>query len=169
MAVSDFGAPKKIIWNLTLPVQFSSPHAGKGQIPHTLGTKDSQMPGVCPGLGEGWCSSFNLIGALESLSTHVSKTQIATGSKLFSLLTCLPTTTFTLLSIFSPLEMISLIIWETPVFWHAKCSLPVAVRTSKILALKLPITLHHKQVFLPPQVLRPTKIRIENPACSCYS
>ena len=51
VTVSDFGVRKKIIWNLTLPVQVSPPHAGKGQIPHSLGTEDSQLPGVCTG---GW-------------------------------------------------------------------------------------------------------------------
>lgn len=49
MVVGDFGAEKKIVRNLTLQVQFSPPHAGKGQIPHSPGTGDSQMPGVCPG------------------------------------------------------------------------------------------------------------------------
>ena len=29
---------------MTLPVQFSPPHAGKGQIPHSPGTDDSQIP-----------------------------------------------------------------------------------------------------------------------------
>ena len=41
---------------------------------------------------------------LGSLSTRVFETRTATGSELFSLLTCPHTTTFTLLSIFSPLE-----------------------------------------------------------------
>ena len=63
----------------------------------------------------------------------------ATGSELFSLLTCLHTTTFTLPSTFSPLEMISIKIWETPLSWHAKRSLSVAVRISKTRMLKLPI------------------------------
>ena len=62
----------------------------------------------------------------------------ATGSELFSLLTCFHTTTFTLLSIFSPSEMISTKIWETPLSWDVKCSLPVAVRVSKTRVLKLP-------------------------------
>ena len=44
-------APEKIIWDLTLPVQFSPPHAGKGQIPHSPGTEDSQMPGLARGGG----------------------------------------------------------------------------------------------------------------------
>ena len=35
----------------TLPLQFSLPHAGKDQIPHSPGTEDSQMLGVCPGEG----------------------------------------------------------------------------------------------------------------------
>ena len=50
---------------------------------------------------------------LESLSTRVFETRTATGSELFSLLTWPHTTTFTLLSIFSPLEMSSITIWET--------------------------------------------------------
>ena len=49
---------------------------------------------------------------------------------LFSFLTCLYTTTFTLPSIFAPLEKIRMKIWET-LSWHTKCSLPVAVRVSK--------------------------------------
>ena len=40
---------------------------------------------------------------LGSLSTRVFETQTVTGSELFSVLTCPHTTTFTLLSIFSPL------------------------------------------------------------------
>ena len=60
------------------------------------------------------------------------------GSGLFSLLTCLHTTTFTLISIFSPLERISIKILKTPLSCHMKCSLPVAVRVSKTRVLKLP-------------------------------
>ena len=41
---------------------------------------------------------------IGSLSTRVFETRTAIGSKLFSLLTCLHKTTFTLPSIFSPLE-----------------------------------------------------------------
>ena len=48
-----------------------------------------------------------------SLSTRVFETRTATGSEIFSLLTCPHTTTFTLLSIVSPLEMTSIKIWET--------------------------------------------------------
>ena len=62
---------------------------------------------------------------------HVFEMRTATGSELSSLLTCFHATTFTLRSIFSPLEMISTKIWETPLSWLVKCSLPVAVHVSK--------------------------------------
>ena len=64
-----------------------------------------------------------------SLSTRSFETRTATGSDQFSLLTWPHTAT--LLIIFSPLEMSSTKIWETMLSWHAKCSLPVAVRASK--------------------------------------
>ena len=44
---------------------------------------------------------------------RVLETSTATGSELFSLFTWPHTTTFTLLSIFSPLEMSSIKIWKT--------------------------------------------------------
>ena len=78
------------------------------------------------------------VATLGSLSTHVFETRTATGSELFSLLTGFHTTTFTLLSIFSPLEMISTKIWETPLSWQVKCFFPVAVCVSKTRVLKLP-------------------------------
>ena len=68
---------------------------------------------------------------IRSLSTRVYETRTATASELFSLLTCLHKTTFTLPSIFSPLEMCGIKIWETLMPWHAKRSLTVAVRVSK--------------------------------------
>ena len=76
--------------------------------------------------------------SIGSLSTRVFETRTATGSELFSLLTCPHTTTFTLLSIFSPLEISSIKIWRTIPSYPAKCSLPVAVRVSKTRVLKLP-------------------------------
>ena len=75
---------------------------------------------------------------MGSLRKRVFKTQTATGSQRFPLLTCRHTTTFILQSIFSSLETISIKIWETPLPWHVKCSLPVAVRVSKTPVLKLP-------------------------------
>ena len=35
-------------------------HAGKGQIPHSPGTEDSQIPGVCSGVGGGGMLKFRL-------------------------------------------------------------------------------------------------------------
>ena len=80
-------------------------------------------------------SCYLVIG---SLSSHVFETRTATGSELFSLLTCSHTTTFTLLSIFSPLEMNSIKIWEAIRSKNPNCSLSVAVRVSKTRVLKLP-------------------------------
>ena len=82
---------------------------------------------------------------LGSLSTRVFEMRTATGSGLFPLLTCLHTNTFTLLSIVFPLMMITIKIMETPLSWHSKCSLPVAVRISKMRVLKLPIIREPKQ------------------------
>ena len=53
------------------------------------------------------------INILGSLSTRSFETRTATGSEQFSLLTWPHTTTFTLRSIFLPLEMNSTKIWET--------------------------------------------------------
>ena len=79
------------------------------------------------------------IGSLSKCrSKCVFETRTATGSELFSLLPCLHTTTFISLSIFALLEALSLKIWERPLSWRAKYSLPVAVRVSKTGVLKLP-------------------------------
>ena len=78
---------------------------------------------------------------------HVFETRTATGSEPFSLLTCLHSTTFILLSIFSPLEMITMKIWETPLSWHLKCSLPVGIRILKTCVLKLSSDLLHSQIM----------------------
>ena len=53
------------------------------------------------------------IETVENLSTRVFETRTVTGSHLLSLLTCPHTTIFTLLSIFSSLEMSNIKIWET--------------------------------------------------------
>ena len=60
-----------------------------------------------------------------------------TGSELFSSLTCLLTTVFTLLSIFSLTETISLKIWERTLSRYAKCSLPFPSVAQKRRLLKL--------------------------------
>ena len=94
------------------------------------------LPSSCSlaGFIETFCSV-----SLGSLSTRDFETRTASGSALFSLISRLRTITFTLLSTFSPLGMISIKMWETPLSWHAKCSLPVAVRVSKTRVLKLPV------------------------------
>ena len=51
----------------------------------------------------------------------------------FSFFTCLHTTTFIFLSLFALVETTTLKIRERPMSWPAKCSLPVAVRSSKTL------------------------------------
>ena len=88
------------------------------------------------------------IDLLGSLSRRVFETRTVTGSELFSLLPCSHTTTFTLLSIFSPLETSSIKFWETILSWREKCSLPVAVHVLKTRVLKLPIKgIRHHQSF----------------------
>ena len=66
---------------------------------------------------------------------RIFEVRTETRSQLFSLLTCSHTTTFTLLSIFSPSEISSIKIWETIRSRHVKHSL--AVRVSKMRMLKL--------------------------------
>ena len=83
-----------------------------------------------------WCCLHWLLGRL---STRVFETRTATGSELLSVLTSLQTTTFTLLSIFSQLEIILIKIWETPLSLKEKSPLAVAVRVPKTRVLKLPI------------------------------
>ena len=64
-------------------------------------------------------------------SGAVFERRTTTGSAPNSLLTCLHTTTFTLLNIFSPLQMISIRIWEIPLSWHAKCAVQLPSASQK--------------------------------------
>ena len=91
-----------------------------------------------------WDTHFHI----WSLSTSDFETQMAKGSELFSLITRLYTSTFTMLSTFSRLGMISVKMWETPLCWHTECSLPVAVRVSKTRMPKVPQT----KSFIPPDL-----------------
>ena len=75
---------------------------------------------------------------LGSLSSCVFETRAVNESELSSLLICPHLTTFTLLSIVSPLKTSSIKIWETIRSHYEKFSLPVAVRVSKTRVLKLP-------------------------------
>lgn len=61
----------------------------------------------------------------------LNSSSTASGSRRFSTLTCLLTTTFISFSIFSLLETISLKMWERPRPWHVKCPLPVSFCCSK--------------------------------------
>ena len=74
--------------------------------------------------------------SIRSLSRRDFETRTANGSDLFSLVTRLHAITFTLLSHFSALGMISIKMWETPLSWHEKCPLPVAFHVSKTRVLK---------------------------------
>ena len=62
----------------------------------------------------------------------------STGSEAFSLFICLDTTKFVLLSFFSPIKTIYLRVSTKPQPNAAKSPLPVDVRRSKTLLLKLP-------------------------------
>ena len=76
---------------------------------------------------------------LGSLSKDVFEPRKSTGSENFSLFICLDTTKFVLLSFFSPIKMIYLRVSTRPQPRAAKSPLPVDVRRSKTLLLKLPI------------------------------
>ena len=76
---------------------------------------------------------------IRSLSRDVFERSTSTGSELFSLLVCLDANKFVLLSLFSPLKTIYSRVSTKPLPNDAKSSLPVDVRRSKTLLLKLPI------------------------------
>ena len=74
---------------------------------------------------------------IGSLSRDVFERRTSTGSELFSLLVCLDANKFVLLSFFSPLKTIYSRVSTKPLPNDAKSSLPVDVRRSKTLLLKL--------------------------------
>ena len=76
---------------------------------------------------------------LGSLSSDVFERRTSTGSEVFSLLTCLDDIKFVFLSFFTVIETIRLKIWAKPPSKNEKRPLPVDVRHSKTLLLKLPI------------------------------
>ena len=75
---------------------------------------------------------------LGSLSKDVFERRTSTGSEAFSLFIRLDTTKFVLLSFFSPIKTIYLRVSTKPQPNAAKSPLPVDVRRSKTLLLKLP-------------------------------
>ena len=83
--------------------------------------------------------TFAVWRKLGSLSRDVFERRTSTGSELFSLLVCLDANKFVLLSLFSPLKTIYSRVSTKPLPNDAKSSLPVDVRRSKTLLLKLPI------------------------------
>ena len=84
------------------------------------------------------CLFQHQISSLGSLSRDVFERPTSTGSELFSLLVCLDANKFVLLSFFSPLKTIYSRVSTKPLPNDAKSSLPVDVRRSKTLLLKLP-------------------------------
>ena len=88
-------------------------------------------------------SSLNVhcfLRLLGSLGKDVFERRTSTGSKVFSLTICLDAKKFVLLSFFSLIRTIYLRVSTKPPSNDAKRSLPVDVRRSKTLLLKLPIT-----------------------------
>ena len=84
---------------------------------------------VCPGGG-----------ALGTLSKDIFERRTSTGSEAFSLFICLDANKLVLLSFFSLLKTIYPRVWTKPLPNDAKSPLPVDVRRSKTLFLKLPIS-----------------------------
>ena len=80
----------------------------------------------------------NEIETLESLSSDVFEWRTSTGSEVFSLLTCLDDIKFVFFSFFTVIEAIWLKICAKTPSKNEKRPLPVDVRRSKTLLLKLP-------------------------------
>ena len=79
------------------------------------------------------------------------------------------TTTFTLLRIFSPLEMVSITIWETIQSWHAKCSLPVAIHVFKnpsVSSLTSIVTIESQYILVYQEIV---SFRSRRQSCSLQS
>ena len=81
---------------------------------------------------------------IGSLSRDVFERPTSTGSELFSLLVCLDANKFVLLSLFSPLKTIYSRVSTKLLPNDVKSSLPVDVRRSKTLLLKLPNGSEHR-------------------------
>ena len=98
-------------------------------------------------VGDSWqrdgCIHCNCIGVshvlLRTLSKDVFERRTLTGSEAFSLFICLDANKFVLLSFFSLITTIYLRVSTEPLPNDAITPLPVDVRCSKTLLLKLPI------------------------------
>ena len=80
-----------------------------------------------------------MLPLLGTLSNDVFERRTSTGSEAFSLFICLDANKLVLLSFFSLLKTIYPRVSTKPLPNHAKSPLPVDVRRSKTLLLKLPI------------------------------
>ena len=100
----------------------------------------------------------SVILLIGSLSRDVFERSTSTGSELFSLLVCLDANKFVLLSLFSPLKTIYSRVSSKPLPNDAKSSLPVDVRRSKTLLLKLPNMPIVSFEFTEPVKIRPKRI-----------
>ena len=89
-------------------------------------------------LGLGMCNYVPYV-ELGSLSKDVFERRTSTGSEAFSLYICLDANKFVLLSFFSLIKRIYRRVSTKPLPNDAKSPLPVDVRRSKTLLLKLPI------------------------------
>ena len=78
--------------------------------------------------------------SIGNLSKNVFEPRTSTGSEAFSLLICLDANKFVLLSFFSLIKTIYQRVSTEPLPNDAKSPLPVEVRRSKTLLLKLPKT-----------------------------
>ena len=83
----------------------------------------------------------SLINSLRSLSKDVYERRTSTGSEAFSLYICLDSNKFVFLSFFSLIKRMYPRVSTKPLPNDAKSPLPVVVRRSKMLLLKLPIYL----------------------------
>ena len=86
-------------------------------------------------------------GLIGSLSSDVFERRTSTGSEVFSLLTCLDDIKFVFLSFFIVIEAIWLKICAKPPSKNEKRPLPVDVRRSRTLLLKLPISSYSSFLF----------------------
>ena len=82
---------------------------------------------------------------LGTLSKDVFEQRTSTGSEALSLFTCLDANKFVLLNFFSLIKTIDLRVPTKPLPNDAKSPLPVDVRRSKTLLLKLPILCFHSR------------------------
>ena len=89
----------------------------------------------------------NFQGTLGSLSSDVFERRTSTGSEVFPLLTCLDDIKFVFLSLFTVIQAIWLKICAKPPSKNEKRPLPVDVRRSKTLLLKLPNNYYHMNIL----------------------